>query len=61
MVRPKQQTDGVLEGLIAGEPAGIRVAVRADDGQIFDGCMQARRDRADLRVRGKESLRMQVK
>ncbi len=29
VVRPKQQADSVLEGFIAGEPAGIRMAVRA--------------------------------
>jgi hypothetical protein len=61
MVRPKQQTDRVLEGLIAGEPAWICVAMRADDGQRFDGSMQAHCNRADSRIRGKESLRIQMK
>jgi hypothetical protein len=61
MVRPKQQTDGVLERFVAGEPAGIRMAVRAYDGQRFDRPEQTRGDRAELRIRRKESVRIQMK
>jgi hypothetical protein len=37
------------------------MAVRAYDGQRFDGPEQTRGDRADLRIRREESLRIQMK
>src|SRR5690606_6928919 len=56
MVRDEQQLGGIGERRVAGPPAGVGVAMRADDGQRRDLRVQAPRDRALRCVGGKQAV-----
>ncbi len=36
----------IRKGFVLGEPARVGMAVRGDDGQVFDGLVELRSDRA---------------
>ncbi len=59
MVRDQQQLGGIGEGGVVGEPCGVGMAVRADDGQVRDLRVQAPRDRARDSVGGEEAVLIQ--
>src|SRR4051794_10046743 len=60
MVRREQELGCVRPRLVCCEPARVRVAMRTEDRQALDAGIKLPRDRADRRLKRKQTVGMEL-